>query len=66
MKRMAKMNKFDWAAVTLLIIGGFNWGLVGLFNYNLVEALPWSWLVRTVYVAVGASSVYSIYAFTKN
>ena len=43
----------------LLIIGGLNWGLVGLLEYNLVESLlgSWSWLVTLIYVLVGLSAV---------
>lgn len=43
----------------LLIIGGLNWGLVGLFQWNLVDALfgAWPWLVRVVYVLVGLSVI---------
>ena len=46
-------------AFILLVVGGLNWGLVGLFNYNLVESLlvSWSMVVTLVYVLVGASAV---------
>jgi uncharacterized membrane protein YuzA (DUF378 family) len=44
---------------TLVVIGGLNWGLVGLWNFNLVEALglPMG-LVKVVYILVGLSAVY--------
>lgn len=44
----------------LLAVGGLNWGLVGLFDLNLVEVLlgGWPMLVRLVYVLVGLSAVY--------
>jgi len=35
---MAK-NAVDWIALLLVIIGGLNWGLVGLFNLDLVAAI---------------------------
>lgn len=43
----------------LLIIGGLNWGLVGLFEFDLVERLlgSVSWLQRAVYVLVGLSAI---------
>lgn len=49
------------AAYTLLWVGGLNWGLVGLFNFNLVETLfgAGSTLTMIVYVLVGVSAVYS-------
>lgn len=47
-------------AFLLTIIGAVNWGLVGLFNFNLVEALLGSMpmVVKLVYILVGASAVY--------
>jgi uncharacterized membrane protein YuzA (DUF378 family) len=63
----AKMNALDWVAMVLLIVGGLNWGLVGLLNFDLVAALfgtqtPFS---RIVYVLVGLSALYSIYTSSK-
>lgn len=47
-------------ALALVIIGGINWGLVGFFDYNLVDALfgADSALSRIVYALVGISAVY--------
>ena len=33
------MKTMDMAVWTLLAIGGLNWGLVGIFNFNLVDAI---------------------------
>ena len=65
--RKGKMNALDWAAMVLLIVGGLNWGLVGLFNVDLVAALfgTQSALSRIVYVLVGLSALYSIYTSSK-
>lgn len=43
----------------LLIIGGLNWGLVGVFGYNLVTELLGgiAYAERTVYVLVGLSAL---------
>ncbi|HBG27031.1 MAG: DUF378 domain-containing protein [Planctomycetes bacterium GWF2_41_51] len=48
----------------LLIIGGLNWGLVGLFEFNLVAALfgEMSILSRIIYVLVGFAALYDIFA----
>lgn len=63
---MAKMKFFDWIAITLLIIGGLNWGLVGVFNFNLVEFLFSAFNIeRIIYGLVGLSAIYSIYVFAK-
>jgi uncharacterized membrane protein YuzA (DUF378 family) len=46
----------------LLIVGGLNWGLVGLFGFDLVAAIfgEMSALSRIVYVLVGASALWQI------
>ena len=61
------MKKLDVIAVILLIVGGLNWGLVGLLNFDLVAALfgAGSALARIVYVLVGLSAVYQIIPLTK-
>jgi len=43
----------------LVIIGGINWGLIGAFEWNLVEWLLGSWPVveRVVYVLVGLAAL---------
>jgi len=55
------MKTVHMVAYMLLWVGGINWGLVGLFNYNLVESLLGEMpsLLMLVYVLVGASAVYS-------
>ena len=49
-------------AVLLLIVGGLNWALVGLFNFDLVAALLGNMSVasRIVYVLVGIGAIYSL------
>ncbi len=49
-------------AFPLTIVGALNWGLVGVFNYNLVNALLGTVpeLEKLVYVLVGVSAVYII------
>ena len=46
-------------SIVLLVIGGLNWGLVGLFNFDLVEAILGGvpLLMRLVYVLVGLSAL---------
>lgn len=60
-------NTMDWIALTLVIIGGLNWALVGLFKFDLVAAIfgPMSVLSRIVYTVVGLAAVYTIYFATK-
>jgi len=67
MEDTSAMNAIDWIAMTLLIIGGLNWGLVGLFHVDLVATLfgEGSALSRAVYTIVGLSALYSIYTTAK-
>ena len=46
----------------LVVIGGLNWGLVGAFKFNLVEAILGSWplVVRVVYILVGLAAIFSL------
>ena len=56
---MLKLNIIMWIALMLLVVGGLNWGLVGLFKFDLVARLlgEMSFLTRLVYVAVAFSAV---------
>jgi uncharacterized membrane protein YuzA (DUF378 family) len=47
-------------ALVLIVIGGINWGLVGVFDYNLVDSLfgEGSALARVIYALVGLSALY--------
>ncbi len=60
-----KMNVLGKVAMVLLVIGGLNWGLVGLFDFDLVAAIlgDMTMLSRVVYSVVGVSAVYV--AFTE-
>lgn len=62
-----KMSALDWIPMLLLIIGGVNWGLVGLFDFDLVAYLfgAMTGLSRVVYVVVGLSALYAIYLCSK-
>ena len=50
----------DVIALVLVIVGGLNWGLVGLFDLDLVAALfgVGSILAKIVYVLVGLSALW--------
>jgi len=61
------MKVVSYIALTLVIIGALNWGLIGLFNFNLVDTLfgVGSVLSRIVYVLVGISGLWSIALYSK-
>lgn len=56
------MKAIDVVAIVLLIVGGLNWGLVGLLQFDLVAAIfgPMSLLARTVYTVVGIAALYRL------
>lgn len=62
------MKTLHLVVFPLVVVGGINWGLVGLLNYNLVEMLLGSWpgLVKLVYILVGLSSVYLLATHTQD
>ena len=63
MSEMHKTHAFDLTALALLIAGGVNWLLVGLFDWNLVNAIftPLSiGVTRIVYVLVGLAAIYTL------
>lgn len=55
-----KMGPIGWVAFILVVVGGLNWGLVGLFNFDLVAAIfgSMSTISRIVYDLVGLAAVY--------
>lgn len=58
--KIMKLNALDIITIVLVVIGGLNWGLVGLFSFDLVAAIfgTMSWISRIVYVLVGLSAIY--------
>jgi uncharacterized protein len=56
------MRPLNLITLLLLIVGGLNWGLVGLLNVDLVAAIfgTGSMLARIVYVLVGASAIWQL------
>ncbi len=58
------MKALDVITWILLIVGGINWGLIGLFDFNLVTAIfgEASIASRIVYVLVGLSALYDLLA----
>ncbi|MBY0309329.1 MAG: DUF378 domain-containing protein [Phycisphaerales bacterium] len=56
------MKGLFWVALVLIVVGALNWGLVGAFNFNLVDAIfgAGSALSKVVYVLVGLSGVVAV------
>ncbi len=64
---MKKLNVLDWIALILVIIGGLNWGLVGIFNFDLVATIfgAMSIIARIVYILVALSALYLLIFIAK-
>ena len=55
------MKSLNLITLLLVIVGGLNWALVGLFEFDLVEAIFGAGsLARLVYVLVGVSAAWQI------
>ncbi len=54
------MKAIDYTILTIAIVGAINWGLVGIFRFDLVAALfgNMSWISRIVYILVGIAGLY--------
>lgn len=65
------MNALKLITQILVIVGALNWGLVGIFSFDLVAAIfgEMTTISRVVYALVGLSAVYqlaTIKSFTAN
>jgi uncharacterized protein len=65
--KVTRMKTLNLLTLILLIVGGLNWGLVGVADFDLVAAIfgDGSALSRAVYVLVGLSALYQILPLTK-
>lgn len=62
------MNTLYKTALAIAVVGCINWGLVGIFNFNLVEFLfgDGTILTRVVYTLVAIAGLVTLGIFTKN
>lgn len=57
------MKTLDWIALTLVIIGALNWGLIGFFQFDLVSTIfgtSFMWLSRLIFAIVGLAGLYGL------
>ncbi len=61
------MKNLSTIAMILIIVGGLNWLLVGLFSFDLVAAIFGAMTIvsKIVYILVGLSAVYVLMNFSK-
>ena len=64
---MNKLNALVMIAFILIIIGGLNWGLVGVFSFDLVAAIFGAMTIisRIVYTLVGIAAIYTAITLPK-
>ena len=62
------MKGLHMVTFILLVVGGLNWGLFGIADFNLVEKLLGSWpaVVTVVYVLVGLSAIVELVTHKKD
>ena len=65
---MFKLSVIDKASFLLVLIGALNWGLVGLANFDLVQAIFGSipLISRIVYILIGAAAINIIVVLFSN
>jgi uncharacterized membrane protein YuzA (DUF378 family) len=61
------MKIINILALVLVIVGGLNWGLVGILDFDLVATLfgVMSTVSRVVYALVGVAALYSLVILAK-
>ncbi len=57
------MRTVNMVVLILVVIGGLNWGLVGLFDFNVVGAVFGDTAARIIYVIVGLAAIWSLTFF---
>ena len=66
-KSRKTISNLAWVAVVLVVIGALNWGLVGLFSFDLVAAIfgGGSVFSRLIYIVVALAGIYLIATFPR-
>lgn len=62
------MRALDVIALILVVIGAINWGLIGFFQFNLVDSLfgTMSSFSRIIYALVGIAGLYALSFFGRD
>lgn len=62
------MKALDIISLILVVIGAVNWGLIGLFNFDLVAILfgNMTMVTRIIYIIIGVCGLWSIRFLAKN
>ena len=63
-----RTRAFDWIALTLVVIGAINWGLLGFFQFDIIAAIfgGADMLVsRIIYAIIGLCGLYCLSFFAR-
>lgn len=62
------MKTLGYVALALVIIGAVNWGLIGFFQFNLVDTIFMTMpaISRIIYALVGLAGLYCLTFFSKD
>lgn len=58
-----KARIVDYIAITLIIVGAINWGLIGFFQFDLIAFIfggMHTWISRVIYALIGISGLYCL------
>lgn len=63
-----KLNPFEWASASLLTLGGLNWALEGIFDFDLIDEVfdEDSITAKVLYGLIGASAVYTMFGLVRS
>ena len=58
------MKKLDILVLILLVIGGINWGLWGILDFNIIEYFfKEEWIRRVLYFIIGVAGIYVVFSW---
>ncbi|MCL2190133.1 MAG: DUF378 domain-containing protein [Defluviitaleaceae bacterium] len=58
-----RYRTWDWVALSLVILGAINWGLIGLFRFDLIAVIfggMESVMSRIIYVIIALAGLYCL------
>ena len=58
------MKKIEIVALVLLILGGLNWGIFSVFEFNVIDYVFGKvWIDRVLYFFMGVSAIYAMFTW---
>ena len=58
-----RSKTLDWVALSLVVVGAINLGLIGFFQFDLIAMVfggTGAWFTRLIYALIGLSGLYSL------